>query len=214
MNTCGLCENDLDTDDQLCGSCATATAARLERLPALHDALTAHMAPAVRGATERVSRGQPGPRMPIDEGALDLHVAHMPGVLEGWREDVQRVRGWGLPVAEGRPAHRVRVAARWLGMTLDWIAADYPAAGELAREVRDLERDALSVVDPEPPEDRGERVGNCPAAYEDGVLCGAVLRRMRGARSISCRWCGAVYPAESWLRLAALIKFDRGAEAS
>ncbi|NUL03577.1 hypothetical protein HRW07_10085 [Streptomyces lunaelactis] len=209
--SCGLCERDLQ-DGYLCPGDTLALAERLERLPKLYVALGAFLAPAVRPAGERVSSGQAEPPLPVNEAVLDLRYGGIALVLEGWRSDVQDVRGWGQPAIEGGIERRVLAAARSLGMSLEWIASSYPAAGDLAREVREMEGAALSIVDPEDPRDRGTRLGNCPAQFEDGVICGAVLRHRRGEASITCRWCNTVYPPESWLALAAGAWDDQDAE--
>jgi hypothetical protein len=109
------------------------------------------------------------------------------------------VRGWGEPAITGDVEERVRRASRWLGMELSWIAASYPAAGDLAEEIREVERSALSVVGALP--ERGRRIGNCVAVDASGVLCGAVLRHQAGETRIVCPWCHCVYQGEQDLLL-------------
>ncbi|ODA69539.1 hypothetical protein APS67_006343 [Streptomyces sp. AVP053U2] len=85
-------------------------------------------------------------------------------------------------------------------MELDWIVEHYPAAGDLAREIRELETAARSIVgDPAP---RPQRIGQCVALVGDGVVCGAVISRLPGQTRLPCRWCGYVYATEQdWLAL-------------
>jgi hypothetical protein len=197
VNQCGLCEQDLP-DGYLCPGDTLALARRLDRMPALYRALGAFLAPGGRTAGERVTSRQADPPLPVNEAVLDLRYGGIALVLEGWRADVQAVRGWGQPAVEGSVERRVLAAARSLSLNLEWIASSYPAAGDLAREVREMEGAALSIVDPEDPRDRGKRLGNCPAAFEDGVLCGAVLRHYPGETTIVCRWCNTTYPPGTW----------------
>jgi hypothetical protein len=98
--------------------------------------------------------------------------------------------------------HRVRQAARSLGANLEWIASSYPAAGDLAREVRELEGAALSIVGAT--RDRGRRIGQCVAADASGVVCGATIRHQRGETVLVCPWCGYVYEEREFLTLASL----------
>jgi hypothetical protein len=201
VNQCGLCERDLE-HGYLCPGDVLALAERLERMPKLYEALAGFLDPAARATTEFVSRGHATSRMPVDESVLDLRYGGIALVLESWRSDVQRVRGWGEPAVEGTVEGRVARAARWLGMELSWIAAGYPAAGDLAREVRDLESAALSIVGALP--DRGRRIGQCVAVDSSGVLCGAVIWHQRGQTSLVCDWCGCVYEAADFETLARL----------
>ncbi|MFJ4617399.1 hypothetical protein [Streptomyces sp. NPDC088812] len=197
---CGLCESGIEAG-YLCEGDRLALAGRLERLPALFEELAAHLVPRVTGAMERVASGPAGPRSPLNEAVLDIRLGELAMLLESWRLDVQRVR-WpdhGAPPVERGVDRRVRVACRWLGMELEWIAAEYPAAGDFAREVRDAERNALSIVGAPPP--RAKRLGTCVAVDSSGVICGAVLWHRAGEASVKCRWCQCVYASEQDLLL-------------
>ncbi|USQ82652.1 hypothetical protein NFX46_02020 [Streptomyces phaeoluteigriseus] len=199
MNQCGLCERDLEAG-YLCPGDTLALGERLERMPKLYGALAGFLSPAVRATTEFVSRSHATASLPVDEAVLDLRYGGIALVLEGWRSDVQRVRGWGEPAITGDVEERVRRAARWLGMELPWIAAAYPAAGDLACEVRELEGAALSIVGALP--DRGRRIGQCVAVDSSGVICGAVIRHQPGQTRLVCDWCHCVYATEQdWLLL-------------
>ncbi|MFE1926509.1 hypothetical protein ACFW91_28610 [Streptomyces asoensis] len=194
--TCTLCEAEAG-EAYLCERDTTALAGRLARLPALAAELPAHLVPAARGLTEAVTSHPAGSRPPINLDVIDLvGTGHMAALIRSWRVDVQRVR-WPQHTP---PALAGLVAdCRWLGMELDWIAARYPAAGDLAREVRDLERDARSIVgDPVPVP---QRIGLCVAVTDDkGTVCGAVLSHLPG-ETVRCRWCRTEYRTEQDLLL-------------
>ncbi|MGW0914675.1 hypothetical protein ACWD1Z_23400 [Streptomyces sp. NPDC002784] len=200
--SCGLCEREI-TAGYLCTRDATQLAMRLDDLPLLFEELTECLVPRRSGPAEYVTAAVAGPRSPLDEDVLDLvDGGHVAKVLELWRADVQRVR-WPTheaPPTERGMARRVAVAARWLAMELDWIVVEYPAAGDLAREVRELEAGMRSVVgDPAP---RRQRLGTCVAIDAEGVVCGAVISRLPGQSRVPCRWCGYVYESEQdWLLL-------------
>ncbi|MFI2431963.1 hypothetical protein [Streptomyces sp. NPDC018693] len=197
--SCGLCDRDL-VDGYLCPGDTLALAGRLERMPKLYAALAGFLTPAAHGGAERVSTGHTAAALPVDETVLDLRYGGIALVLEAWRSDVQRVRGWGEPAIVGDVEERVRRAARWLGMDLPWIAASYPAAGDLAREVREVEGAALSIVGALP--ERGRVVGQCVAVDSSGVVCGAVIRHQAGQTRLVCDWCHCVYATEQdWLLL-------------
>jgi hypothetical protein len=198
---CGLCDGKAG-EAYLCGHDTLALAGRLERMPKLYAALAGFLAPADAPPGERVSVSRAEPGLPVNEAVLDLRYGGMALVLESWRSDVQRARGWGEPAIEGSVDRRVLVAARALFMNLEWIAASYPAAGDLAREVRELEGSALSIVGALP--DRGRRIGQCVAADASGVVCGAVLRHRAGETRIVCPWCTCVYEARDFLMLKTL----------
>lgn len=191
MSACELCGGDTD-GRYLCDRDTVNLAGRLHQLPVLDSELSMHLVPARSGFGELVTASTAGPRSPINEAVLDqmqnsraVEVAHL------WRVDVQRVR-W--PQHSPPPPSGLASDCRWLGMELEWIAARYPAAGELAREVRSLEAELRSLVgDPVP---RRQRLGLCVAVTDDqGTVCGAVLSRLPG-ETLRCRWCRTEYRTE------------------
>lgn len=196
--SCGVCERDLE-HGYLCQGDTLALAERLDRLPKIYAALEGFLTPAAQGAGERVHAGHAGSRMPVAEAVLDLRYGGIALVLESWRADVQHARGWGEPVCDGSVEGRVLRAARSLSANLEWIAASYPAAGDLAREVREMEGAALSIVGAKP--DRGRRIGQCVAIDASGVVCGATIRHRPGETRLVCDWCHCVYSGETDLLL-------------
>ncbi|MGW3724166.1 hypothetical protein [Streptomyces sp. NPDC000851] len=191
MSVCELC-GEHSADRYLCERHTVKLAASLDALPALHAELAVHLVPRRTGPAELVTAGTAGPRSPLNEDVLDLvHGRHMTAVMESWREDVQRVR-W--PQYTPPPPAGLASSCRWLAMELDWVAAHYPAAGDLAREVWGLEDAALSIVGA--PRPRPQRLGLCVAVTDDqGTVCGAVLSRLPG-QTLRCRWCSTVYATE------------------
>jgi hypothetical protein len=196
VNACTLCEDETG-EAYLCERDTHALAGRLARLPELYAELTVHLVPRRTGPAELVTAAIAGPRSPLNEDVFDLvQGRHMVTVMESWREDVQRVR-W--PQHTPPPPAGLASACRWLGMELDWIVARYPAVGDLAREVRDLEGQARTIVGDPPP--RPQRLGLCVAVTDDkGTVCGAVLSRLPGG-PVRCRWCGTEYRTETDLLL-------------
>ncbi|MFF7949398.1 hypothetical protein [Streptomyces griseorubiginosus] len=197
MSVCEVCEAGTD-GRYLCGRDAVQLAERLAELPVLYAELVQCLVPRRSGWGEIVAtRGAAGPRSPLNEEVLDeMGTGGMAAVVHAWRVDVQRVR-W--PQHSPPPPGGLNGDCRWLGMELEWIASHYPAAGGLAREVRELERAARSVVgDPVP---RRQRLGLCVAVTDDqGTVCGAVLSRLPG-EPVRCRWCGTAYRTEQDLLL-------------
>lgn len=197
--SCGLCEHELE-HGYLCPGDVLGLAGRLERLPKLFVELGLYLAPAARPLGERITTAPAEPPLPLNEAVLDLRHGGIALVLESWRADVQAARGWGPPAIEGSIDRRVMASCRWLGMSLEWIAAEYPAAGDLAREVRELEGAALSIVGAKP--DRGRPLGQCVAVVDrEGTLCGAAIRYRNGDTRLVCPWCACVYEAKDFLTL-------------
>ncbi|MFH9404918.1 hypothetical protein ACH4JS_34925 [Streptomyces sp. NPDC017638] len=212
MNTCGLCERQLE-HGYLCPGCTLATTERLDRMPRLWAALSAFLAPA--SGTPQYGRTTPAEApLPVRETVLSLRAAGgIAGVLEDWRSAMQADRGWGRPVVPTAVERRVLVAARALSLNMEWIGGSWPMAGVMATEVRDLERDVLSIVDPEDPDERrarrGTHIGYCVAQVEAGdgedpVVCGAALRSYPGQAVVTCQWCGTAYGPADYLRLKRL----------
>lgn len=199
--SCGLCERELP-DGYLCPADVLALGERLLRLPVAYKALGAFLAPAGRPGGERVSSGHTAPALPVNEAVLDLRYGGIALVVEGWLSAVQEARGWGEPAITGSIEDRVKRAARSLHANLEWIAACYPAAGDLASEVREVEGAALSIVGVLP--DRGRRIGQCVAVDASGVVCGAVLRHHAGETTLVCSWCSYTYEARDFLTLKTL----------
>jgi hypothetical protein len=184
----------------LCPGCTLGTAQRLDRMPKLYEALAGFLHPGGRRPELGRSRPAEAP-LPIAEPAFNLRgPGGIVGVLEDWRSAMQADRGWGEPAIAGTVERRLFQAARGLSQNLEWIGASWPMAGAFAEEIRSLERDVLSIVDPPEP---SLRLGNCPAVFEDGVVCGAVLRVPVGTAKVECQWCRTAYPPETWLHLAA-----------
>jgi hypothetical protein len=200
--TCGLCDRQLE-HGYLCPGDTLALAARLDRIPKVYAALAGFLAPAGASPGEHVSVSRVEPGLPVNEDVLDLRYGGIALVLESWLSGVQDARGWGQPAVQGGVEERVRRAARSLSANLEWIAASYPAAGDLAREVREMEGAALSIVGALP--DRGRRIGQCVATVDKaGTVCGATIRHQRGDTKLVCPWCTCVYEARDFLMLKAL----------
>lgn len=212
---CGLCEQPLD-DGYLCPGDTLALAGRLDQLPALTDRLTGSLTPAGRGPSEPVTGRGFGPSSPVNDRALELWYGGVATVLERWRSDIQQWKHWGEPAIETNVGRRVVVAARWIGMNLEWIAAEYPSAGDLAREVRELEAAALSVLGEKPErEGRGKLLGLCVNQVGGGAACGAPMRHREGETVLVCEWCHCVYRDEQdWLLLLAYQPRESATPAS
>lgn len=196
--TCALCGTETG-GAYLCVWDARSLAKRLAELPVLYAEVGECLVPRRGGWGEIVAtRSGAGPRSPIDEDVLDTVTwVRAAEVTHLWRVDVQRVR-W--PHHAPPPPAALAADCRWLAMELDWILAHYEAVGELAREVRDLERQARRIVgDPAP---RAKPIGTCVAVTDDaGTVCGTELTHTAGQSSIRCRQCHTTYRGEQDLLL-------------
>ncbi|MEU3620626.1 hypothetical protein ABZ725_51580 [Streptomyces sp. NPDC006872] len=195
---CGLCGRE-SGPLYLCEWDTRSLDKRLTELPVLYREVAECLVPRRSGWGEIVAtRGAAGPRSPINEDVLDtVTTVRTSEVVRSWRVDVQRVR-WphhGPPAAASLEAD-----CRWLAMELEWITAEYPAAGDLAREVRELEGQARVIVGDPPP--RPKDIGQCIAVVnDDGTRCGAALTHTAGQSGITCRQCRAVYRGQQDLLL-------------
>jgi len=197
VTACELCGEET-AGRYLCERHTVQVAKRLEELPKLYDEVGQCLVPRGHGFGEIVTtRGAAGPRSPINEDVLDtVNMARAAEVLQLWRVDVQRER-W--PQHTPPPPASLDANCRWLSMELEWIVDHYPAAGELAREVGELEAQARTIVgDPAP---RPQRLGTCVAITAEGVVCGAVISRLPGQTRLTCRWCSYTYESEQDLLL-------------
>ena len=192
--SCELCERPAG-DAYLCPSCEQDTADRLHRLPVLYAQLGAMLAPASsrdggRGGTVVVAP------VPLRLDVADARAAF--SILPTWARALadDRRRPAPTPGADDLGA-RVTAACAALAEARAWIAAEWPAAGDLAREVQELHDDARSVVGAD---DLPARMGLCPAV-QDGARCGALLVLSPGQQVIRCDWCGATYPPGVWAQL-------------
>ncbi|MEV6124862.1 hypothetical protein AB0M23_30880 [Streptomyces sp. NPDC052077] len=204
--TCSLCPRAVD--GYLCGRHRDKLSAQLRGLPELYAEVGECLVPRRSGWGEIVAtRGAAGPRSPIDEDILDtVNWAVASEVIHSWRTDIRRLR-W--PHRGSTPPARLDADCRWLVQELDWIVAQYPPAGELAREVWTLDQQARSVVgDPAP---RPQAFGSCVAQLSSGIICGAAISRLPGQTRITCPRCG--YPYENEQDWLALLRFQPGAAA-
>lgn len=196
MNACELCGNA--ASGYLCNRHREELAARLQALPALYAEVGECLVPRRSGWGDIVAtKAAAGPRSPVNEDVIDtVNWTRAAEVLRSWRNDVRRLR-W--PHRGATPPGSLAEDCRWLAQELDWIVAQYPATGDLAREVAELNSQVRSIVgDPEP---RTQRIGYCVALVGEGVVCGAVISRLPGETRLICRWCGTVYGPEDYLML-------------
>ncbi|BAU83325.1 hypothetical protein SLA_2398 [Streptomyces laurentii] len=205
MTTCGHCDTAL-ADRCLCPGCTRDLATRLRRMPLLYRALAGFLAPSTARAPggSRTSRAEAP--LPVCERVLDLRgPGGIVGILEDWVTAMYRDRGQTASRVQGSVEQRVTRAASTLARNCPALAAEWPAIGDLARELQALERDIASItgIVGRP---RGQRLGPCPAQYDDGTLCGATLRLQPDTTVVTCRWCGTTYPPATWTDLRTLIE--------
>ena len=194
--TCTLCGDE--TTGFLCRRHTTRLAAVLEELPVLYAEVAECLVPRRSTWGDIIAtKSGAGPRSPLNEDVLDtVNAVRADEVVHLWRADVQRER-W--PQHSAPAPAGLHADCRWLATELDWITAHYPAVGDLAREMRDLERQARNATgDPMP---RLQHIGVCVAVTDPrGTVCGAALTRLPG-RPVRCRTCHTAYRSETDLLL-------------
>ncbi|RUP66736.1 hypothetical protein SSPNP10_15855 [Streptomyces sp. NP10] len=204
--TCTHCETPDPTGSALCIPCTTTLTGQLAALPRMYEALAGHLAPGSSSGQGRAGKGHPAP-LPLRVDILDLRAEFE--TVCAWLSAVHDARRLRAPRLAGDTLTRLHTAVAGLLAHMPWIVV-WEHAADLADEIGELHRSAATVVDPDP-RPRGRRIGHCPAAYEDGVLCGAVLTLRPGEQVVSCDWCTATYPPALWAGLKKLIDADAAA---
>jgi hypothetical protein len=198
VNVCGLCGTETGTA-YLCGRDTARLAERLAELPVLYAEVAECLVPRRHGWGDIIAtKGAAGPRSPLNEDVLDVvSGTRAAEVVHARRVDIQRER-W--PHHGAPPPAGLAASCRWLAMELEWIINHYPAASDLAREIRELEAAARGVVgDPIP---QRTVVAQCIAVIDDaGTVCGAEITYRTGESRLACRSCRTVYQGEHDLLL-------------
>ncbi|MFB6517458.1 hypothetical protein [Streptomyces sp. NPDC056401] len=207
MTLC-VCRTEL-ADGFLCARCRAATYGRLLRIPSLYRLLEPELQPSAAAPSYGRVRLVEAP-LPVSAEVLTMRgPGGIVGVLEDWWAAMQASRAGSAPVISGTIEQRVNTAASRLAFHLDYVVSSWPQAGSFATEIRQLDERALAIVCPPDTAERGERLGPCPAEYDTGARCGAVLRYFRGSvHGVTCPWCAVVYPPNSWADLRAWIDHD------
>jgi predicted RNA-binding Zn-ribbon protein involved in translation (DUF1610 family) len=195
---CELCERETSAADDwpyLCPGCAADTFDRLDMLPDTYDQLADKLRP-LGSNWPKGNRGGTTvyPPMPSTR-AMDHRDAF--AILPSWHHALFDAMGRPAPALPGDADGRVKAAVRGLQTHRKWATREWPAAGDFAREIRDLFNDVRTVVG-EP--DLAARMGPCPTV-RDRQSCGATLRLPEEAQVIYCPWCGATYPPGVWAAL-------------
>ncbi|MCY0961547.1 hypothetical protein [Streptomyces sp. H27-H5] len=207
MTACCVCEGDAE-GGYLCRSCTATTVGRLHGLPGRYNDLLPFLTPGNGGQGGRRSVAVSAP-LPVSEPVLSLRgPGGIVGVVEDWVAAVRAARGMRAANPVGAVPTRLSAAVRELVGHMPWISVSWPNAGLFAEEIRDLDRDIASIVDPGDRDDCGMRLGTCPAVDVSGMICGAVLRHRPGAKVVTCDWCGCTYPPATWPGLKTWIEHD------
>ncbi|MFE7559650.1 hypothetical protein [Kitasatospora sp. NPDC057500] len=209
---CQLCPRD--TAGRLCTPCATRLGRHLADLPPLYAALAAYLRPSAQAA-DRLGTRPTAPAdapLPVDLDVLDLIG---PGgavtVLETWRQALHEDLELHWPDPWGHPDGRLLRAARGLHQHMGYIRLDWPAAGDFAREVRQLHAAATRHVAPtDRLTDRPTVVGHHPDPRPgDSAPCGGRLELPHGAAHVRCARCGAAWGPLQWLQLRRALEHAR-----
>jgi hypothetical protein len=192
---CLLCERPAGTA-YLCGRCTADLADRLEQLPALYAGLGGMLAPGRAADSGGRSAAAVEAPLPLRVDVVDARGEFV--VLEVWARAAAADRQTPAPrpTADDLGA-RVTAACAALVAAVGWIGSSWPAAGDCAREVRDLYDGARSVVGAA---DLPARMGRCPQLVH-GAACGAELLLPQGQQVLRCAWCGSTYPPGVWAAL-------------
>ncbi|MFD6275814.1 hypothetical protein ACFWFI_09605 [Streptomyces sp. NPDC060209] len=211
MDLCQLCTQHDAMGGYLCPGCTKSTHVRLQALPTLYRGLAPLLTPSVSVGQGRSGKGGPAP-IPVTLDVLDIRgPGGMASLLESWVDAVRHERGRPEQPHTGNPEGRVDRAVGELLGHLPWIAVSWSEAGDFATEVRELARSVSSIIRPAAPTEQGIRVGKCPAQFDDGGVCGAVLRLGPGERVVTCSWCRMTYPPATWVGLKVLVDQDAAA---
>ncbi|WP_329177844.1 hypothetical protein [Streptomyces sp. NBC_01477] len=199
--SCEICERPAGTA-YLCARCEADLAERLGQLPALYVSLGAMLAPGRSADSGGRAPAAVEVPLPVRTDVVDVRGGF--GILPMWARalaDDRRLPELTSPrkriAAPDDLGHRVTAACTALVAARGWIAASWPAAGDCAREVRDLYDGARSVVGAA---DLPARMGRCPQLVH-GAACGAELLLPAGQQVVVCRFCQSRFPPGVWAAL-------------
>jgi hypothetical protein len=206
-STTAACGHTTDVPSQLCPGCTRHLGQTLDRMPQLHQALAAWLAPGSRSPEHGTARAVDAP-LPVREHVLSLRgPGGIVGILEDWQQAIHAERGFTTPTRAGDIPARIGRAAHSIQQNLTWISLTWDQGADLAREIRQAETQALAVIDP--PE-HTVPLGPCPALIDGDQPCGTTLRVPPGTTHVECRRCRTVYPPSAWLQLRTWMNEDEG----
>ncbi|MFD9064204.1 hypothetical protein ACFVZ3_22075 [Kitasatospora purpeofusca] len=197
------------TTGRLCPPCADRLGQRLADLPHMVTALGAYLRPSSQ-VPDRLGThsASPDAPLPVVEAVLDLvGPGGIVTVLETWRQALAEDMGERWPAPWGDLDGRARRAAAALHTRLGYIRLDWPAAGDLAREVEQLHGAASRHL---APTERPTVVGHHPAE-PGGEPCGGRLELPYGGGDVRCARCRATWGPLQWLTLRRAIEAARTA---
>ncbi|WP_367129949.1 MULTISPECIES: hypothetical protein [Streptomyces] len=192
--TCTICHRPLWDDERhrfACRPCERRTADHLDQLPGLIRDLHGLLIPGVRRTLDGpITRSSAEPPAPIRLDILD-RITSAAAVLDTWLTDWYDHLQWSAPMYRTDPLAEAAAALR---TNLPWAAECHMAIDAFAQEIADLHSDATGLLDPGK---RARRIGHCPAPAPDdpAQACGAVLRYVPGAATVTCRWCRTTWDA-------------------
>ncbi|MEV4739808.1 hypothetical protein [Streptomyces sp. NPDC049555] len=185
--TCCICPRLLwadELDRYVCRPCEQRITNHLAQLPGLVRDLHGLVLPG-RHTGEPTYRNRVGmtPAAPLRLDVLDV-ITTVTATLDSWLRDWHEHLSWDAPAYRTDP---LTEAAAALCTNTPWAVERHPAVAEFATEVAELHRTVTGLLDPAK---RARRIGHCPAPGVDGQQsCGAVLRYVPGATTITCSWC-------------------------
>ncbi|MFF9639412.1 hypothetical protein ACF1D2_33135 [Streptomyces bacillaris] len=198
MTTCTHCHTPDPTGSTLCVHCTATLTQQLQQLPRMYAGLGILLAPSMATGQGRGGKGGPAP-LPLNGDTFDLRREF--DTVYAWLSAVHDARGLRGPRLAGDALTRLHTAVAGLLAHMPWIVV-WDHAHDLAQEIRDLHRDATTIVDPDP-RPRGRRIGHCQAIDTSGAICGSVLRLAPGETVVRCDWCGMAWPPATWTQLRA-----------
>ncbi|MDT0451856.1 hypothetical protein [Streptomyces hesseae] len=192
--TCTVCTRplwDAERHRYACRPCERRIADHLDQLPDLIHDLHGLLAPGSGRALDGPrTRASSEPQAPIRLHILD-RIAAATATLDSWLADWHDHLEWTPPTYRADPFTEAATALR---ANLPWAVEQHAAVDDFAREIAELHSDATGLLDPAR---RARRIGHCPAPAADDPTqaCGAVLRYVPGATTVTCRWCRTVWDA-------------------
>ncbi|MEU3355258.1 hypothetical protein [Streptomyces sp. NPDC037389] len=192
--TCSICTRDLWSAERhryACRPCERRIRDHLAQLPALVQDLHGLLMPGARtDAPAYRTRTCAEPPAPINLSVLDTITA-VTVTLDSWLRDWHEQLAWDAPTYRKDPLGE---AASALRLNVPWAVERHPAVAEFATEIGEAHRTVAGLLDPAT---RARRIGYCPASVEDDERhsCGAALRYVPGATTVTCSWCRTTWDA-------------------
>lgn len=186
-----------------CDRCWARGFNTLKDLPSYYYALEAFLVPA-KGYGEKV-QGTRTPPLPARLNVLHLRTGGISNKITFHEREIRSLQSHATITFRGDEGERIEASVRYLVNQWEWIVENYDPGilvdldglyGEIQGAIGNKSEDIT--------------IGSCPAEYDDGSPCGAILRVsqkiLETMSDIRCPNCATVWESRKWRLLGQIIE--------